>query len=97
VEIEEGTAIVVTTKHRGVFFGRFVRAFEGGKHIELKDARNCLYWSSDVRGFLGLAASGPDKSSRVGPAVDIPQLRDVTCTAKCSKEAIMAWEAGPWS
>ena len=97
MELDVGVPIVVTTKHRGVFFGRFVRSFEGGKHVELKDAQNCLHWSKDVRGFLGLASHGPTGGCRVGPKVDIPQLRDVTCVAQCTPESAERWETAPWS
>jgi hypothetical protein len=86
-------AIVVTTSHRGVFFG--YAAETDGAVIKLRAARNCLYWSRNVKGFLGLASSGPVGDSRVGPAADI-ELRDITCVAECSAEAAKVWEAAPW-
>ncbi len=87
-------AVVVTTQHRGVFFG-YAQDTEGGT-IKLRKARNCVYWSSDVRGFMGLAATGPNKSCKVGPAADI-DLRDITSVVECSPEAVTAWESAPWS
>jgi hypothetical protein len=87
-------AVVVTTTHRGVFFG-YATDITGDK-IELRKARNCLYWSKDVRGFHGLAVTGPSKDCRVGPAADI-QLRDITSVLKCEEPAVQAWEAAPWS
>ena len=87
-------AVVVTTKHRGVFFGYAVDT--GGETIKLRAARNCIYWSSEVKGFLGLAATGPTKACRVGPAADI-ELRDITCVASATEVATKAWESGPWS
>lgn len=87
-------AVVVTTAHRGVFFG-YATDIEGDK-IELRAARNCLYWSRDIRGFLGLAVTGPSKDCRVGPAVNV-QLRDITSVLKCEPAAVQAWEAAPWS
>ena len=89
-----GNPVVVTTSHRGVFFGYF-KSKVGGT-VVLKDARNCLYWSRDVKGFLGLAATGPSKECRVGPKVDI-ELADVTCIAQCTEDAVKAWESEPWS
>ena len=86
--------VLVTTAHRGVFFG-FATATDGAT-IKLRAARNCIYWSADVHGFLGLAATGPTKNCRVGPAADI-ELRDITCVAECGPEAVSAWEAAPWS
>lgn len=85
-------AVVVTTKHRGVFFG-YATDTSGGV-IELRQARNCIYWRG-IKGFLALAESGPTKDCRVGPPADI-ELRDITCVAACSPEAVKAWEKGYW-
>ena len=87
-------AVVVTTQHRGVFFG-YASATDGAI-IKLRAARNCLYWSTDVRGFMGLAATGPTKNCRIGPAVDI-DLRDITSVIACTPDAVTAWENSPWS
>lgn len=87
-------AVVVTTAHRGVFFG--YTKDTAGSVISLRAARNCIFWSADVRGFLGLASSGPTKSCRVGPSADI-EIRDVTCVAACPDESTAAWERAPWS
>jgi hypothetical protein len=87
-------AVVVTTQHRGVFFG--YAADVDGAIIKLRAARNCVYWSSDVKGFMGLAATGPNKSCKIGPAADI-SLRDITSVMECSPEAATAWESAPWS
>jgi hypothetical protein len=86
-------AVLVTTTHRGVFFGYATET--AGATINLRGARNCIYWSSDVKGFLGLAASGPTRNCKVGPAADI-ELRDITCVAECTEDATKAWEAAPW-
>ena len=87
-------AIVVTTQHRGVFFGYATDVT--GAVINLRAARNCLYWPTENKGFMGLAAMGPVKGARVGPAADI-QLRDITSVIKCTPEAVTAWENAPWS
>lgn len=87
-------AVLVTTSHRGVFFG-YAKKIDG-PIIDLRAGRNCLYWSTDVKGFGGLAATGPTKSCRIGPAVDI-QLRDITSVSKCTPEAEAAWNSAPWS
>lgn len=85
-------AVVVTTAHRGVFFGYATDT--SGDIIHLKRARNCIYWRG-IKGFLALAESGPTKECRVGPAADI-ELRSITCVAECTPEAISAWEKGLW-
>lgn len=86
--------VVVTTDKRGVFFGRLVR--HEGDVADLADAQNCIYWSTQTRGVLGLAAKGPQKGSRVGPPISLLTLNGVTSLAKCSKEASAAWKEQPW-
>ena len=87
-------AVVVTTQHRGVFFG-YANDVDG-EIIKLRDARNCVYWSSEVKGFMGLAATGPTKSCKIGPAASI-SLRDITSVMECTPDATAAWENAPWS
>jgi hypothetical protein len=87
-------AVVVTTLHRGVFFGYAENT--DGEAIKLRAARNCLYWPTDNKGFMGLAAIGPVRGARVGPAADIT-LRDITSVIECTPESVKAWEQAPWS
>jgi hypothetical protein len=87
-------AVIVTTEHRGVFFGYTENT--DGETIKLRAGRNCIYWSTNVRGFMGLAATGPDKESRVGPAADI-DVRNITSVIECTPEAVAAWEGAPWN
>jgi hypothetical protein len=91
---EKERAVVVTTTHRGVFFGYAIDI--DGAIIKLRAARNCIYWSSDIKGFMGLAATGPSNTCKVGPAADI-SLRGITSVMECSPEAATAWERAPWS
>ena len=86
-------AVLVTTLHKGVFFG-YVTDTDGAI-IKLRAARNCIYWPTDNRGFLGLASTGPVSGAKVGPAADI-ELRDITCVAECTPTAIENWEKAPW-
>ncbi len=86
--------VIVTTAHRGVFFGYATNT--EGETIALKRGRNCVYWSSDMKGFIGLAANGPSSSCRVGPAADIT-LRNITAVVEVAPAAAEKWEAHPWS
>jgi hypothetical protein len=86
--------VMVTTAHRGVFFG-YASEWDG-EIVRLKRARLCLYWSAEVKGFMGLAATGPTKNCRVGPPADI-DLRSVTAVVSVTPEAVAAWERQPWS
>lgn len=86
--------VLVTTQHRGVFFG--YAAETKGETIELTNARNVVYWSADVRGFMGLAANGPTSGCRIGPRANI-ELRDITAVVEVSPEAVARFEAAPWA
>ena len=86
-------AVLVTTSHRGVFFGYTTNT--KGEIINLRAARNCIYWRG-MRGFLALASEGPNKDCRIGPAADI-EVRDITCVAQCTPAAAEAWEKAPWA
>lgn len=86
--------VLVTTAHRGVFFG-YARDTDG-ETIKLRDSRLCLYWSRDVRGFMGLAASGPSNGCRIGPKADIT-VRNITAVLEVTPEAVARWESAPWS
>ena len=85
--------VIVTTEHRGVFFG-YAKDIDG-ETIELKRARLCVYWSADVKGFMGLAANGPSDSCRIGPAADVT-LRKITAVLEVTPAAVARWEAQPW-
>lgn len=85
--------VLVTTEFRGVFFG--YAGDTSGDVIKLSRARNCIYWSRDVKGFEGLAVTGPSDGCRVGPAADI-ELRKITAVAEVTPAAVDRWEAAPW-
>ena len=87
--------MVVTTVHKGVFFGYAVPTEE--KVIKLQNAQMCIYWSSDVKGVLGLAGGGPTKSCKIGPEIPSITLQDVTAIMECSKEAEKKWHEKPWA
>lgn len=88
--------VVVTTEHRGVFFGMLDTNDEAAKVVSIKDAQMCVYWSADVQGVLGLAATGPSKSCKVTPKVPKITLQGVTSVMDATPEAAKAWQAKPW-
>ncbi len=85
--------VLVTTLHRGVFFGYATKT--DGATIKLTGARLAIYWSTDVKGFMGLAANGPTASCRIGPPADI-ERRNVTAVLEVSEAAAKKWNEGPW-
>ena len=88
-----GRPVLVTTAHRGVFFGYADRT--DGETITLKRARLAVYWSSDLKGFMGLAANGPSATCRIGPPADIT-LRNITAVVEVTPAALAQWESAPW-
>lgn len=90
----EEIAVLVTTAHRGVFFGYAVDT--NSKTIKLRNARNCLYWPKNIGGFHGLSVYGPNSETRIGPAAVEMILHDVTSVQKCTQEAENAWLTANW-
>jgi len=88
--------VVVTTEHRGVFFGWYSGPTDA-KTVRITDAQMCVYWSTGIGGVLGLASAGPDSSCRIGPAVPAITLQGVTSIIEASDEAVKKWQAKPWS
>lgn len=85
--------VLVTTEYRGVFFG--FAEDTSGETVTLKDARNCIYWSSSVGGFMGLASKGPSADCRIGAEVREIELRKVTSVIEVSNDAAEAWTKAP--
>ncbi len=95
---ETSKPVLVTTQHRGVFFG-FVSpdADLDVTTLRIERARMCVYWSADVKGVFGLAADGPSNGCKIGPSVPAITLRDITSVAEVSAAAADRWESAPWS
>jgi len=85
-------AVLVTTEYRGVFFGYIKDDKKLPNEITLTNVRNCIYWSSDIGGFLGLGKKGPSSSCKIG--VEVPELTlwKVTSISPISKEAEKKWK-----
>ena len=86
--------VVVTTAHRGVFFG--YATTDEGTDLLLERARMCLYWHESVRGVFGLAVSGPRSATRVGPEVTRLRVQGVVSVAHVTPEAEAAWLKAGW-
>ena len=88
--------VLVTTNkdRRGVFCGELLS--EKGNVVELTNARMAVYWSTTVKGVLGLASIGPQKGSRITPKVPRIKLNGVTSMTDCTKEATKNWEKELW-
>ena len=93
---EKTNPVLVTTEHRGVFFGYLIGEPSKEK-VMLSDARNCVSWERSMRGVFGLAEAGPNEQCKIGPAVAELTLWDITAVATCTPEAAARWEKSPWA
>ena len=84
--------VLITTEFRGVFFGYIKKDKKLPKEITLTNVRNCISWTNDCGGFLGLAASGPTKDCRIGKQVPEVTLYKVTSVTPVKPGAAEAWE-----
>lgn len=87
-------AVLITTEFRGVFFGYIKNDKKAPEELTITGARNCIYWSADCGGFLGLAATGPTKSCKIGKKVSELTVYKITSITPIEDDsAIKAWEA----
>lgn len=84
--------VLITTQFRGVFFGYIKDDKKLPNEITVTGAKNCIYWSSSVGGFLGLAASGPDSACKIGKRVSELTLYQVTSLTPVETAAVDKWE-----
>lgn len=90
--------IVVTTEHRGVFFGYVEPDYEySPDKIELENARMCVYWSSSTKGVVGLAADGPNENCKITKKAPKLTAWKITAVLDCTPEATEQWEKDIWS
>ena len=99
LELSGAIPVLVTTEHRGVFFGYADRTdLEASPRVlKVKRVRNVVYWTAESHGFLGLAIMGPHTGCKIGPAAPSGTIHAITGVWTCTPEAVTAWEAEPWS
>lgn len=90
---KKGQAVLCTTEFRGVFFGNVKDDKNLPDEITLTNVRNCIYWSSDCNGFLGLASAGPTSGCKIGAQVPELRLFKVTSVSPVSDEAAKKWNS----
>lgn len=84
--------ILITTEFRGVFFGTAKDKRNLPEKITLYNARNCIHWSQDMEGFLGLAVKGPSETCKIGVKTPSLTLYKITSYAEVTAEAAKKWE-----
>ena len=90
---QDKNAVLVTTEFRGVFFGYVKDDISLPDEITLTNARNCIYWSVDCGGFLGLASDGPTSGCKIGSLVSELRLFKITSVTPVSDGAANKWNA----
>jgi hypothetical protein len=91
-------AVLITTDNtkRGVFSG-FINEDDADKQtMVVEELRMCVYWSTDMKGVLGLASMGPSKTCKISKAVKRATLQGVTAVVELSNDALKAWQKEPW-
>lgn len=87
-------AVVITTKHGGVYFGYAetlptVRA----PFIRLSGVRCALSWPASTGGVVGLASAGPPAGAKIGPTAPSGEFESLTSVITCTSEAEQKWLA----
>ena len=97
-ELEGKLPVLITTDKdkRGVFFAYVNPDDVYEDNIRAHLIQMCLYWGADVKGVLGLAATGPTSSCRVSKPVPSGIIKGVTLVCEASEEAVSAWKKQPW-
>ena len=88
-KLQQKKAVLVTTVHRGVFFG--YTKDDSQKTIVLTGARCAIRWNT-TGGFLELAEKGPNSGSKIGSLAPLITLHDVTSCTDVTPAAVEAWE-----
>lgn len=96
--MENKIKVLLTTdsSKRGVFSCVINEKDKNLENIEAEDVRMVVMWSSDVKGVIGLAASGPSKSCRVSPAVKKGIIKGVVGVFELTDAAYKKFESEPW-
>ena len=82
--------VIVTTEHRGVFYGRLTRYDEDKSIAELDDAIMAIYWGTKS-GLFELASDGPNERSKLSARAPSIKLQKVTGLLEVSSQAVDAW------
>ena len=86
---KEKIPVLITTDStkRGVFMAYIDPSNNLKESIEAEDIRMCVMWSADVKGVVGLAATGPTKGCRITKAAPKGVLHGVTAVLSITPEA----------
>lgn len=89
--------VLITTLHRGVFFGYIEESDADKDQIKLYEKQMCTHYSSDMHGVFGLAKYGPSETCKVGPPVPWAIIKNITSVVACTEESAKRWKNEPWA
>ena len=83
--------VLVTTKHRGVFYGMVDENSDLSQStLKLLDAKMAIYWGT-TKGVAQLAHTGPTDKSKIGAPATV-LIHDVTAVWDVTDEAAEKWK-----
>lgn len=82
--------VLVTTEHRGVFYGELEDYNSDSRVATLVNAKMAIYWGT-TKGVLELAATGPTPKSRISLPAPRLVLEKCTMVSDVSPEAVEQW------
>lgn len=80
-------SVIVTTEHRGVFFGKIGEASPSQTEATLEEAVMVIRFGT-TEGLSQLAATGPTKNTKLSAPVPKWHLRKITSIIECSSAAV---------
>ena len=88
-------AVVAVSKHKDVMFGYVEDSFELGvdERVILKKSRQCLYFPTEQRGFMSLAAKGPVGCCELSMECPETTLLGTVRLCLCTEEAEKKWNS----
>lgn len=87
---KQAKPVIITTAHRGVFYGRLEEHDEPAQRAVLTDAIMAIRWGT-TNGFLQLAATGPTERSKLSARAPRIKLEKVVSVTDVSPEAEAVW------
>ena len=93
----EGKPIILCVGEHGraVVYGRVDSDPVAGEPVTLRGARMVLYWDRECGGLFGLAAAGPQGTTRMTHAVESTTATRWTESISVSEEAASALDGWP--
>ena len=82
--------VLVTTTHKGVFFGYVSESTTNKESFNLKQAKMAIYWGT-TKGVMQLANTGPTSLSIISKPADI-EVRGVNLVMEVTPEAEEVWK-----